>query len=43
VIATFICYGATARIIEQIPQAEHDEFDRIGYTTGGTMVWPATG
>jgi hypothetical protein len=30
VIATFIRYPRTARIIEQIPQAEHDEFDRPG-------------
>ena len=40
VIATFIRYAATARIIEQIPQAEHDEFDRLGYTMGGMMVFP---
>jgi hypothetical protein len=36
VIATFIRYAATARIIGQVPQAEHDEFDRLGYT----MVFP---
>lgn len=40
VIATFIRYPKTARIIEQIPQAEHDEFDRLGYTMGGMMVFP---
>ena len=40
VIATFIRYAATARIIEQIPQPEHDEFDRLGYTMGGMMVFP---
>jgi hypothetical protein len=40
VIATFIRYAATARIIGQIPQAEHDEFDRLGYTMGGMMVFP---
>ena len=39
-IATFIRYTATAQIIEQIPQAEHDEFDRLGYTMGGMMVFP---
>ena len=39
-IATFIRYAATAQIIEQIPQAEHDEFDRLGYTMGGMMVFP---
>ena len=40
VIATFIRYAVTARIIEQVPQAEHDEFDRLGYTMGGMMVFP---
>jgi hypothetical protein len=39
-IATFIRYAATARIIEQIPHAEHDAFDRLGYTMGGMMVFP---
>ena len=40
VIATFIRYAATARVIGQVPQAEHDEFDRLGYTMGGMMVFP---
>jgi hypothetical protein len=40
VIATFIRYPKTARISEQIPQGEHDEFDRLGYTMGGMMVFP---
>ena len=26
--------------IEQVPQAEHDEFDRLGYTMGGMVVFP---
>lgn len=42
VIATFIRHPKTARIIEQIPQAEHDEFDRLGYTMGGMMVFPGS-
>ena len=29
-----------ARIIDQIPEAEHDEFMHIGYTIGGMMVFP---
>src|SRR5262249_30323315 len=40
VIATFIRYPATAPIIGQVPQADSDEFDRIGYTMGGMMVFP---
>lgn len=40
VIATYIRHPKTARIIEQIPRAEHDEFDRLGYTIGGMMVFP---
>jgi hypothetical protein len=40
VIATFIRYPATAPIIEQVPHADSDEFDRIGYTMGGMMVFP---
>jgi hypothetical protein len=27
-------------IIDQIPEAETAEFNRIGYTIGGMMVWP---
>jgi hypothetical protein len=40
VIATFTRYEATAWIIEQIPQADSDEFYRLGYTMGGMMVFP---
>ena len=40
VIASFTRYAATARIIEQIHQAEHDEFNRMGYTMGAIMVFP---
>jgi hypothetical protein len=29
-----------ASIIEQIPEAEREEFRRIGYTIGGMMIWP---
>ena len=29
-----------AHIIDQIPEAEREEFIRIGYTIGGMMVWP---
>ena len=27
-------------IFDQIPEADTDEFNRIGYTIGGMMVWP---
>jgi hypothetical protein len=40
VIATFTRYLVTARIIEQIPQADSEEFYRLGYTMGGMMVFP---
>lgn len=30
-----------AHIIDQIPEVEREEFDRIGYTIGGMMVFPA--
>jgi hypothetical protein len=40
VIATFTRYLVTARIIEQIAQADSDEFYRLGYTMGGMMVFP---
>jgi hypothetical protein len=28
-------------IFDQIPEADTEEFNRIGYTIGGMMVWPA--
>lgn len=40
VLASFTGYEATARIVAQVPQAEHNEFNRIGYTIGGMMVFP---
>lgn len=40
VMATFIRRPETAPIIDQIPQADSDEFDRIGYTIGGMMIFP---
>jgi len=40
VVATLIRHPKAARIIGQIPQAQHDEFDRLGYTMGGMMVFP---
>lgn len=40
VVASFTRYEATAQIIAQIPQAENDEFNRVGYTMGGMMLFP---
>jgi hypothetical protein len=40
VIATFTRHPKAARIIEQVPQRDSDEFRRIGYTMGGMMVFP---
>jgi hypothetical protein len=41
VIPSFTRSLKLAHIIDQIPEAEHDEFNRIGYTIGGMMVFPA--
>ena len=30
-----------AHIIDQIPELEREEFNRIGYTIGGMMIFPA--
>jgi hypothetical protein len=41
VIPSFSGWSRMAHIIDQIPEAERDEFDRIVYTIGGMMVFPA--
>lgn len=40
VIATFHRYQATRAFIDQISAVEVEEFDRIGYTIGGMLVFP---
>src|SRR5262245_29413319 len=40
VIPTFIREHRMSRIINQIPNEEHDAFNRLGYTIGGMMIFP---
>jgi hypothetical protein len=40
VIPNFSRNPKLAHIFEQIPQAQTDEFNTIGYTIGGMMLWP---
>lgn len=40
-IPTYTRYGVAWGIIDRIPAAEHDRFNRIGYTIGGLILWPA--
>ena len=40
VVPTFTREARVRDTIKQIPQAELDEFNRIGYTIGGMMVFP---
>jgi hypothetical protein len=40
VIPSFTRWSRMAHIIDQIPEAEREEFMRIGYTIGGMMVFP---
>src|SRR4051812_2120947 len=40
VIPSFSRAPQLKHIIDQVPQAETDEFNRMGYTIGGTMVFP---
>lgn len=41
VVPTFSRARELADVMKQIPQAETDEFNRLGYTIGGMMVFPA--
>jgi hypothetical protein len=41
VIPTFSRELRLAHIIDQIPEVKREEFNRIGYTIGGMMVFPA--
>jgi hypothetical protein len=41
VIPSFSRARETQHIIEQLPEAETAEFNRVGYTIGGMMVFPA--
>jgi hypothetical protein len=40
VIPTFTRYQRLKHITEQIPEAENEAFDTLGYTIGGMMVFP---
>ena len=40
VVPSFTREVKLSEIIAQVPQAQHDEFNRIGYTIGGMMIWP---
>jgi hypothetical protein len=41
VIPSFSREARLAHIIEQIPEVEREAFQRIGYTVGGMMIFPA--
>lgn len=41
VIPTFQGYLTMASVLDQIPQTEIEEFETIGYTIGGMMVFPS--
>ena len=41
VIATFSYWQSTAGMISQLPKADVEEFEAIGYTIGGMMVFPS--
>jgi hypothetical protein len=41
VIPSFTRWLRMAHVIDQVPQAEREEFVRITYTIGGMMVYPA--
>ncbi len=41
-IPAYTRYGVPRSIIEQLPAADHDYFNMIGYTIGGLILWPAS-
>ncbi len=41
VIATFSYWQSTADLIRQVPKADVESFDSVGYTIGGMMVFPS--
>jgi Family of unknown function (DUF6994) len=41
VIPSFSRWLRMAHVIDQIPDVEREEFNRIGYTIGGMMIFPA--
>lgn len=41
VVPSFTREASMAAIISQIPAEEHDSFNRLGYTIGGMMLFPA--
>jgi hypothetical protein len=41
VIPSWSRWVRMAHIIDQIPEVERDEFNRLGYTIGGMMIFPA--
>lgn len=40
-VPTYTRYGVPKLVLEQFSAAEHDYFNTIGYTIGGTILWPA--
>lgn len=40
-IPAYTRYGVPRPVIKQLPEAEHDHFNSIGYTIGGLILWPA--
>lgn len=40
-VPTYTRYGVPKPVLDQLPVAEHDQFNAIGYTIGGLILWPA--
>jgi hypothetical protein len=40
-VPAYTRYGVPRSIIEQLPAAEHEHFNAIGYTIGGLILWPS--
>lgn len=40
-VPTYTRYGVPKHVLDQFSVAEHDQFNAIGYTIGGLILWPA--
>ncbi|OFE14339.1 hypothetical protein BA895_10150 [Humibacillus sp. DSM 29435] len=40
-VPAYTRYGVPKDVIKELPAAEHDFFNTIGYTIGGLILWPA--
>lgn len=40
-VPAYTRYGVPKSVVDQFPVAEHDQFNAIGYTIGGLILWPA--